>query len=154
MCTSSMCKKILFRRLLMLSWISCNCILAKSCTVSGPSIIQNLHQTKNKNHNFSFWAIRKQSKPSNFNWSKLIQITRQRIYRRRIQSRVRKTQVQTPWLAIWISDYAAVKTAYTLKTADSTDPVGRKQTKSYPNMTSFRNLQNQINRFCLLLNVL
>ena len=37
-----MCEKILLRRLRMLSWISCSSILAKSWTVSGPSIIQNL----------------------------------------------------------------------------------------------------------------
>ena len=46
--TSSICKKILFRRLRILSWISCSSILAKSCTVSGPSIIQKLHSKHNK----------------------------------------------------------------------------------------------------------
>lgn len=59
--TSSMCKKILFLRLRILSWISSNSILAKSCTVSGPSMIQNLtinqipqNQTRQISQDFHF----------------------------------------------------------------------------------------------------
>ena len=54
--TSSICKKILFRRLRILSWISCSSILAKSCTVSGPSIIQKLHSKHNKWTNQHSWT--------------------------------------------------------------------------------------------------
>lgn len=138
-----MCKKILFRRLRMLSWISCNCILAKSCTVSGPSIIQNLEQSNKKN--WFFLSLSMNTQTIKLCSLKQIQNTRKRIYRRRIQSRVRKIQDPTPWIAIWVSDFALVKkTAYTVKTAKCTDPVGRKQTKSYPKMTSFRYLQHKI----------
>ena len=43
--TSSICKNILFRRLRILSWISCNSIFSKSSTVSGPSMIQKLQKS-------------------------------------------------------------------------------------------------------------
>lgn len=52
--TSSICRKILFRRLRILSCISCSSILAKSCTVSGPSIMQNLHSKSQNKYITSF----------------------------------------------------------------------------------------------------
>lgn len=61
--TSSICKKILFRRLRILSWISCNSILTKSCTVSGPSIIQNLNpKPKHTNRNQMIQSIQTTTK--------------------------------------------------------------------------------------------
>lgn len=53
--TSSMRRKILFRLLLILSWISCSCICTKSCTVSGPSMIQNELSNRNSELHYHFF---------------------------------------------------------------------------------------------------